>query len=178
MDLQEAWDEAIKETEIIRGRSQVLSTTKTEELSYIFLSESEVNIGDTLVRKGKVLVHEPSIILPKNCPLFEGFGFDKDFGVNNELVKSFLLVRGVSLPSLEFTNELAGMDLYEGSLDNAAEYFFDQFERTEDVDTSLICGPEACYQMSVLIFVATMIAQSVPTDLQKLMRDYHKKRGQ
>lgn len=175
MDLQEAWEKATKETEIIRGRRHPLSPYRTEELSYIFLSESEVNLGDTLIRKGKVVIHRPSIILPPYCPRFEGFEFEKECGVNNEILKTFLVVRGVSLPSFEFTNEIAGMDLCEGSLDNAVNYFLDEFQRTEDINTSLIAGPGDCYQFSILVFVAAMVGLSASSDLEKLMKDLRKR---
>lgn len=175
MDMQDAWEKATKETEIIRCRRRVLSASRTEVLSYVFLSESEVNLGDTLVRKGKVVVHQPSIMLPKHCPLFQGFDFEKDYGVNNEIVKTFLLVRGVSMPSFEFTNEMAGMDIYEGSLDSATNRFVDEFERREDIDTSLICGPGDCYHFSILVFVAAMVGRSASSDLEKLVNDLMRK---
>jgi len=175
MDLHEAWEKASKETEMIRCRRSLLSPCRTEELSYVFLSESEVNIGDTLVRKGKVLIHRPSIILPQHCPQLEGFGFDKDYGVNNEMVKTFLLIRGVTLPSLEFTNEIAGMALHEGPLDYAIDHYLDEFEKVEDIDTSLVSGPGECYQFSVLVFIAAMVGRSASSDLEKLMKDLRKK---
>jgi hypothetical protein len=175
MGLQEAWEKASTETEMIRCRRSLLSSCRTEELSYVFLSESEVNVGDTLVRKGKVLIHKPSIILPHHCPQLEGFGFDKDHGVNNEMVKTFLLIRGVTLPSFEFTNEIAGMDLYEGSLDYAIEHYLDEFEKAEDIDTSLVSGPGEYYQFSVLVFIAAMVGRSASSDLDKLMKDLRNK---
>jgi len=175
MDLHEAWEKATSETEMIRCRKNLLSPCRTEELTYIFLSESEVNLGDTLVRRGKVLVHKPSIILPHHCPQFEGFEFDEEFGANSEMLKTFLLVRGVSLPSLEFTNEIAGMDLHEECLDGAIDYYLDEFERDEDIDTALICGPGECYQFSILFFVAAMVGRSASSDLEKLLRDMKKK---
>ncbi len=175
MDLQDAWEKATSETELIRCRRNVLSPCRTEELRYIFLSESEVNIGDTLVRRGKVLVEKPSIILPHCCPQFEGFGFDEDFDVNDEMIKTFLLVRGVTLPSLEFTNEMAGMDLHEGCVEGAIDFYLDGFERGEDIDTSLVCGPGECYPFSILVFVAAMVSRSASSDLEKLMQDMRKR---
>lgn len=171
MDLHDAWEKAAKETEIVRCRRQLLSPSRTEELSYVFLSESEINLGDTLVRKGKVFIDKPSIILPFHCPRFEGFGFDTDFMASDELIRTFLLVRGVTLPSFDFTNEIAGMDLQDGSLDNAVDHFRREFERTEDIDTSLIVGPGDCYQFSILVFVSAMVGRSASSDLEKLMID-------
>ncbi len=80
------------------------------------------------------------------------------------------------MPSLEFTNEIAGMDLHEESLDKTIDHFLDKFELNEDIDTSLISGPGDCYQFSILIFVAAMVGRSASSDLEKLMNDLKKRR--
>ena len=75
MDIQELWERALKNTEIIRPRVQELHTFSSTQLPYVFLSESSINAGDTVVRKGEVLVEKPSLILPADSPQFEGFSF-------------------------------------------------------------------------------------------------------
>ena len=77
MDFEAQWQKAIKETEIIRSRVQGLFTFTETVVPYILLSESSVNVGDTVVRTGGVLVEKPSIILPPNLPQLEGFEFEQ-----------------------------------------------------------------------------------------------------
>ncbi len=175
MDLRHKWEKALKKTEVLRFHAGTLFTFKPTELPYIFLAESTINIGDTVVRKGKVLVHELSIFLPPNFPQFEGFEFEQDYQVNEDAVRTFLLVRGVSFPSLKYTNETSTIDVYEGSLSKAINHFSHQLEMKEDVYTALIVGPEDCWQFSVLIFVCAMVAKSAPGDMRKFLEDLQKR---
>lgn len=175
MDLQDKWEKALKKTEIVKYRSEMLSPTRTSELPYMLLSESIVNIGDTLVRKGKVFVHKPSIILPNNIPQFEGFEFQKDYEVDDDTMRTFLLLRGISLPSMEYRNEVAGLEVYDGSLKDAIKHFLDKLEWKEDIETALIAGPEDCWQFSILVYIAGMITRSAPDDVKKFLNDLKKK---
>jgi hypothetical protein len=177
MDIQELWEKALRYTEIIRGRLHPLATFSATDLPYIMLSESSVNLGDTAVRQGKVVVEKPSIILPQNLPQFEGFDFQKDFHLKEESVVNFLLVRGVTFPSLKYNNKVYSLDVFEGRLSEAMRHYSDKLQRQENVHTGLIIGPEDCWQFSVLIFVATMVARSAETDIKKLLEEFKKRYG-
>ncbi len=169
MDLRDKWEKALKKTEVIRFHAGTLFTFKPTELPYIFLGESSVNIGDTVVRKGKVLAHEPSIFLPPNFPQFEGFEFEEDYQVDEDAVRTFLLVRGISFPSLKYTNEISTIDVHENSLSKSINHFSHQLDMKEDVYTALIVGPEDCWQFSVLIFVGAMVGRSALGDMKKFL---------
>ena len=168
MDLEEKWNKALAETEIVRFRISYLAAFQTTAITYIFLAESMVNLGDTIVRRGKVLVHRPAIVLPEDMPQFEGFEFEEDYHVNTDMVRMFLLVRGVSFPSLRYKHEISTIDIYEGRLEKAKAYFKQELERTEDVETGLILGTEDTWQFSLLIYVGLLISKSLPSDLRKL----------
>jgi hypothetical protein len=175
MNIEESWQKAVRETEIIRYRISSLQTFKVTDIPYILLSKSEVNIDDTVVRKGKVLVHEPSIILPKNYPIFEGFEFENNFSSNQDSITTFLLLRGVSFPSLKYYHQTSTLDIFEGPLEKAIKFYKDQLERKEDVKTGLIVGPCDCWQFSVLIFVCGMVSRSAPQDVIRLLEELKKK---
>ena len=100
MNMQEFWDKAVKKTEIIRPRVTPLSTYDVTHLPYVCLSESAINSGDTVVRRGEVMVQKPAIVMPHNLPQFEGFDFENEMKINEDLFKSFLLVRGVQFPAM------------------------------------------------------------------------------
>jgi len=176
MDLQEKWDRAVRETKILRPRLRTLLVFENTELPYISLAKSAVNIGDTVVRKGKVVVHKPMIVLPGNFPQFEGFNFEEDDKIDENEIGRFLLMRGVSFPTLKYSNENHTIDVFEGSLDKAIGHFTRQLERKEDVHCGLIVGPEDCWQFSVLIYVGTLAIRSAPSDVEKLL-DYFRKHG-
>jgi len=170
------WEKALKKTEIVRSRVQPLLTFEATRMPYIFLAESALNIGDSVVRKGKVLVEKPSIVLPDNIPQFDGFDFDKDLHVGEETVKNFLFVRGIRFPSYRYNNRTQSLDVREGSLSKAIDFFSDKLQKKEDVHAGLIVGPEDCWQFSVLIFICSMIVRSADSDIQKLLDDIEKRK--
>lgn len=176
MDIQQMWEKALKNTEIIRSRVLPLLTFETTRLPYIFISESSVNIGDSVVRKGKVFVERPSIVLPENIPQFEGFEFGDELNLSEDTVINFLLVRGIRFPSYRYNNQTYSLDIYEGRLSMALDHFSHQLEKKEDVHTGLITGPEDCWQFSILIFIGTMVAKSADKDIKKLLEEFEKRR--
>ena len=171
MNIQDSWEKAVKETRIIRPRVKTLSTQVATDLPYILLSESLVNRGDTVVRKGKISVEKPTIILPHNLPQFEGFDFEKELNLSQDTVTNFLLIRGIKFPSLKYSHESVSLDLFEGELKRAMAKFSDDLARREEVEAGLITGPDDCWPFSVLIFVCSQIVRSAPNDIQKFLDD-------
>ena len=177
MDLDEKWEKAIRETRIIRYRLRNLLAFDSTELPYIALASSAVNLGDTVVRKGKVIVHRPLIILPQGpFAQFEGFDFEDDFNLTGDDIRRFLLMRGVSFPSLKYRNETHTLDIFEGDVDRAVAYFSEQLERKEDVHSGLITGPEDAWQFSVLIYVAAMAARSASSDVEQIIEELRRRK--
>ena len=169
MDVREAWEKAVNRTEVMRWRTSSLDTFGHTSLSYAFLGESAVNAGDTVHRKGKVLVHKPMLLLPENIPQFEGFDVAEDLGIDvNELAK-FLLVRGVSFPSLKFRNETDSLDLMEKPLDKAVEAVMNTLDHEKNYDTGVLTGPEDCWQLSVIIYAGGMMSRSARRDIRRLL---------
>lgn len=175
MDIQKSWEDALKSTEIIRSRVQDLLTFADTRVPYILLCESTVNVGDTVVRKGEVLVQRPSIVLPPNLPQFQGFDFEQESDFNRDAVTNFLLVRGVALPSLKYDNKTHSIDVHDGKLSRAIEYYSELLQHKEDVRTGLIAGPEDVWQFSVLIFICAQVAKNAQTDITRLLEEYKKK---
>ncbi len=175
MDIQEYWEKALKQTEIIRPRVQPLLTFEATRLPYIFLAESLVNQGDTVVRKGEVLVERPGLILPSDFPRFEGFDFEKELHTSQDVVTNFLLFRGVHFPSLKYNNRTSSLDIYEGGLSKAIRHYLEELERSENVSTGMMSGPEDCWQFSVLIFICAQVMRSADRDIQKLLEELRKK---
>ena len=174
MNIHESWERALKSTEIIRSRVQALKTFADTHVGYILLSESTINQGDTVVRKGEMLVQQPSIILPPNIPQFLGFDFEKETDFQQDAVTNFLLVRGIALPSLKYDNQTLSLDIHEGGLKQAIGHYTGLLQQKEDVHTGLIAGPEDCWQFSLLIFICAQILRNADTDIKKLLDEYKK----
>ena len=175
MDIQALWDKARKHTEILRLQLQDLATFDTTVAPYIFLAESSLNPGDTVVRKGHVLIERPSLVLPNFSPQFEGFAFDDQLHVSDETVATFLLVRGIQFPSLKYRHQVSSLDLFEGSLQQAAGHFTDQLAAAEDIRTGLVLGPEDAWQFSLLLLVGALVVRSSAGDLRRILEEWRKR---
>ena len=173
MDIEELWSKALKQTEIIRARMQDLATFEATSLPYIFLAESGLNPGDTVVRKGQILVERPSLIFPS--PQFQGFEFEQELHVSEDAMLNFLLVRGVRFPSLRYRHELSSLDLREGSLQQAIEAYGESLAQAEDIHTGLVIGPEEAWQCSVLILVGRLVIRSAEGDVRRLLESWRKR---
>ena len=170
MNLEELWQKAVNKTEILRGRLRSLYTFSATPLNYIYLAESSVNIGDIVVRKGKVIVEKPIIFLPGNFPYLEGFQMDgKDFHFDDEAIAVFLLMRGMTFPTMKYNNQTYKLDVIPGPLSGAVERYKLELEKKEDVTTGIIISPEDCWQFAILIYVASLIARSVPEDIKNIL---------
>jgi hypothetical protein len=176
MDLQELWVIALKNTEIVRPRVQPLSSTADTKLPYVFLAPSEVNSGDTVVRRGEVMVTKPSLILPQMFAHLEGFDFEKDMNFSPDTVLNFLLIRGVQLPGLKYANLNFAVDIYEGPLEKARSFYGERLARSEDTVTTLLTGPPDAWQFSMVIFIGLQAARAADRDVRALLDEW-KRRG-
>ena len=175
MDIQEQWDQARKKTEILRMRLQDLATFDATVMPYIFLAESSLNQGDTVVRQGQVVVQRPSIVLPNFSPQFEGFDFEQELHLSDEAVATFLLVRGVQFPSLKYRHQLSSLDVLEQSLQRSIEQFTQRLTMAENITTGLVLGPEASWQFSVLLLVAALVIRSAQGDVRRLLEEWQRR---
>ena len=175
MDLQELWDKALKQTEILRVRLQDLATFDATKVPYIFLAESSLNHGDTIVRKGQVLIERPAIILPNFSPQFEGFDFDPAAHFNEQALSTFLLVRGVQFPSLKYRHQLSSLDVIEHSLQQTIEQCKTQLTVAEDIQTGLVVGPEEAWQFSLVVLVGALVVRSAQGDLRRILEQWRKR---
>ena len=169
MNIEEIWEKALKNTEIIRPRVTPLDTVKTTHLPYIFLAESSVNIGDCVVRKGETLVEKPTLLLPPGSPQLDGFDFRDASRQHQEMITNFFLVRGIEFPSFKYNNKTYSLDVFEGRLSLAIEKYTQELQKEENVTSGLIIGPEDCWQFSVFIFICMQILRSADNDIKSFM---------
>ncbi len=174
MDIQKSWERALKATEIIRSRIQPLSVHAETHLPYIFLAESSVNLGDSLVRKGEIMVEKPSIILPPHLPQFEGFDSEDVKTKDLDMLTTFFMVRGIKFPSFKYNNKTFSLDVHEGKLHTAIEHYKHELEKEENISAGLVIGPEDCWQFSILIFVASQVIRQADGDIRKLLDEFRK----
>lgn len=172
MDFYDQWIKTLKHTEIIRSRVKSLSINDETPMPYIFLAESGINHGDTVVRRGEVSIQKPSLLLPPNMPQFDGFEFEENRQTLPDSITNFFLVRGVSLPSYHYNNNTSKIDVFEGRLTKAIAYYKDDLQRRENVHTGLIAGPEDCWQFSVLLYNCTQVAKNAGQDIRRMIDEF------
>ncbi len=175
MDIQQLWEKARKETEIIRMRLQDLATFEATAVPYVFLAESALNQGDTVVRRGQVLIQRPSIMLPNFSPQFEGFDFDRELHVSDNTVATFLLMRGIQFPSLKYRHEISSLDLVEQPLREAIGQFQRRLTMAEDIKTGLLVGPEEAWQLSLLLLVGALVIRSAEGDVRRILEEWRRR---
>ncbi len=168
MDIESLWKKAVKETEIHRQRLQYLATFQPTRISYILLSKSDISPEDTVVRRGTIDVMQPVIIVPPDYPIFEGFNFKEDIGLESDSVRAFLYMRGIRLPSLKYYNKMFTLDVWEMPLVDALAKIKNDLCRREDTQTGLIVGPNDVWQFSLLIYVASLIDKSFEHDIKQI----------
>ncbi|MCK5451131.1 MAG: hypothetical protein KAI70_05145 [Candidatus Omnitrophica bacterium] len=169
MDIEQYWEKAQKKTEIIRGRAKALPTFQAARVPYIFLAESAVNEGNTVVRKGKIIIEKPMILLPEDLPQFDGFDFEDEMDLEQGTLQMFFLMRGIRFPSLKYNHRVDRLDLDEDGLSKCIEKYKKELERKENVNTALIIGPEDCWQFSILIYMGSLVGRCVRNDIMNLM---------
>jgi len=169
MNIQEAFDKALKETDIIRSRILALQTFADTHVPYIFLSASSVNPGDTVVRQGEVLVQKPSLILPPHIPQFEGFEMDDSSVMDSDSMINFMLIRGILLPSLKYNNTTSSLEVFDGGVDEAIKFYGNKLQSQENTAAGLLVGPEDVWPFSLLIFICSQIAKNSTSDMRRLL---------
>ena len=169
MDIQQLWDLAQEKTEVVRGRVKALATFEATTVPYVFMAESSVNVGHTVIRKGKIVVEKPMIVLPDNMPQFEGFEFEEELDVEQDVVQMFFFMRGIRFPSMKYNNALEQIEVEESSLARQVDKARKKLEKAENVSTALILGPEECWQFSVLFYMAALVGRCARTDIMNLM---------
>lgn len=169
MDIEQLWEKARAKTEIVRGRIKGLSAFSATVVPYLFLAESSVNEGSTVIRKGKIIVEKPMIVLPQDSPQFDGFDFEEELGLSQELVQTFFLMRGIRFPSLKYNNTVSDLDLSEDTLSQTIAKHKKEMEQKENTSTALVVGPEECWQLSMLIYMASLAGRCAKTDIMSLL---------
>ena len=175
MDIAALWDRARKDTEIVRMQLRDLATFERTPMPYIFLAESALHAGDTVVRQGHVVIERPAIILPNFSPQFEGFEVSDALPLTPETLATFLLVRGIQFPSMRYRHQLSSLDVFEGSLQQGIQHYTNRLAAAEDTRTGLVIGPEAAWQFSVLLLVGALVVRSSEGDLRRILESWRRR---
>lgn len=161
-ELARRWQRIMNASEVLRLPKANIATFGQAQFSYHCLSA--LNESSTKIRSGTVYAQRPTIILPHQLRgMFEGF-----FPEAKDFVEEFFHTVGEKLRTLGYTfrHELKHQE-------TAAKSFANTLETVEnivgeDARASIIRGPDAYWQVSLLKFTMDMIAKSFQINVREL----------
>lgn len=174
MDLEEKWQRTLEETKIVKFYHPHLASQEATDLPYIFIGASVVNVGDTVIRKGRVIVDRPMIVLPQNMPQFSGFEFE-EYGADAKDMQLFFMVRGINFPSLKYKHESSDIEVVSKEPEAVLDQYRNDLEKEEDFTTGLVYGPVECWQLSILVYIGMLINRSAAKDVERYLNELRKK---
>ncbi|MCS7185097.1 MAG: hypothetical protein NZ870_04155 [bacterium] len=169
MNFIEMFDEALKNTKILRMRLKSLEQKKSTVCPYTIIMPSRVDSNDALVKKGNVIIEKPIIILPENLAEFIGFEFEK-MGIRNDILNTVLLMRGIRLPSMRYKNLQYKIDVVNKNYLQYANEIAEKLKLREDTEEGVITTktPDS-WQFSLLIYTASLFIKNLPNDIKNIL---------
>jgi len=168
IDIDKKWQEALRKTKIVRSKYGKLETFKKTIVPYVLISKSLVNKDTTVVREGKVEVSPVMIHLPSGNFEFYGFDFKETTDYSDEIIKSFLLIRGVQLPSMKYCNTQVKLEVFDKPIEEVVKEYKELLLRKEDIDTGIIISIPDIWQFSLIIYLANLVAKSIDNDIKNI----------
>ena len=163
MAFQDKFEEAWRKTKILRPVEKKLFTFGDTRLPYFLVAASLVNPGDTVVRKGIVVVDRPIIYAPSpGHPLFEGFG------EKGEQVAGLVIQRLMRLPPYKYKNEAARLYVASDPLDRVVARLNQKLDRDNDHLCVIIQTLADMWEVSLMRYVAERMIKSIPSNLREL----------
>ncbi len=169
IDIDKKWQEALKKTKIVRSRIKRLETFKKTIVPYILVNESLVNKGCTVIREGKVIISPAYIHLPYSKFELSNFNFKETTNYSDEIVKSFLLIRGFNLPSMKYDNTELKLEVVDKPLEQVIKEYQEIFQRKEDIETGIVISIADIWQFSLIIYLASIITKSAENDIKNFL---------
>jgi len=177
--MADAYEEKFKnfwrQTEIIREYQRILFTFGDMELPYVFVAESKQLADRTMVRKGKVFLQKPRIVLPEGRKGLEFEGFEHSDFLGREAAYLF---RAAKLPFSQVTNRpIADEKLEYGKVSAVLEQINKQMDNQNDTETGLIKGPLEGADVSLIRYSFGLAIKSAPENINEFLEHIRKQRG-
>ena len=177
--MKDAYEEKFKhywrQTEIIREYQRILFTFGDMELPYVFVAESKQLADRTMVRRGKVFLQKPRIVLPESGKRMEFEGFEHPNILGREAAYLF---RAAKLPFSHISNRpIADEKLEYGNVSAILEKINSQMDHHNDTDTGLIKGPLEGADVSLIRYSFGLAIKSAPENINEFLEHLQKQRG-
>jgi len=163
-------EDAAKNTEILRPPRQHLSTFGVTNLYYYLVTEPvyadmENEVGETVVREGRVIAQRPKIVTPYYLSRLEGFSPDA-----RQYFDMLLNMHGADTPGLFYTykNEPKGLNIISDKLPVVVDRLNSEIDKKGDPLASIIKGQDEFWDVSLLRFIYEVTSHSLHDNISQL----------
>lgn len=157
-------------TEILRHPKQSLSTFGVTNIYYYLVTEpaySELtgDVGETVIREGRVIADRPKIVTPYYLSRLDGFSYDA-----RRYFEMLHRMHGADAPGLFYTykNDSKGLNIVSDSWPAVVAKLNDEIDRKGDPLTSIIKGQDELWDVSLLKFIYEITSRSLPHNISQL----------
>jgi hypothetical protein len=153
--MEEFFEKAIRNTEILKMPKCKISTFGTTNIDYYILSSSD---DKTRIRDGKVISRRPEIIRPAQISeLFEGFeDFAEKYG--EELFEAF--GKDIKILNYKFKNQPNSTTESSSTISEVYEKLKEQLGESRHNMSAIIRADEATWQISIMKFIVEITLKS------------------
>eukprot|EP00871_Galdieria_phlegrea_P004422 jgi/Galph1/4981/GphlegSOOS_G3654.1 len=169
MGIAEDFADAWFKTHIHRRRKEQLLITEATELPYIILSPAEMNKNETAVRKGKVTVEQPQIILPGQSRRIADFSKLEEEKFR-DIKNSLILGRLIKFPAGRYRHLSYALDINPVSVKVLTEEWFTRLEQENDGVTGLVSTCAQNWQLALLVYIAQTVGRSMYSDIDAVLQ--------
>ncbi len=171
MESDEKIKSAVKNTQIVRGPKQTLSTFGSTNVYYYLVAEATyselIDSSETVIREGRVIAERPKIVTPSYLSRVQGF--------SPEAKKYFEMLMheyDPNSPGLFYTyrNEPKELNIVSDNVVAVIEKLNSEIDQKGDPLTSIIKGEDMLWDVSILKFIYEITSQSVGENVRQLNR--------
>ena len=142
-----------------------IATFGDTEMDYFFLSQHVDDSSKTSLRRGKIVVFRPKLIIPDGNILSQFEGFDDDKKKQFEEFFSAQLDDNLKILEYGFRHKMTSVETKELNLDMCAKDIKDKIVDA-DLDRSVILtGPDSMWQVALMKFIISATQLSVESNM-------------
>ncbi len=161
---------AVRRTEILRAPKQSLHSFGTTNIYYYLVTEpvySELvkNMGETVIREGRVIAERPRIVTPYYLSRLEGFSLEA-----RRYFEALMREYGSNIQGLFYTykNEPKELTIVSDNLLSVVDKLNTEIDKRGDRLAAIIKGEDELWDVSILKFIYEITRSSVRDNISQM----------
>jgi len=171
MDLSdERIRDAVRNTKILRPPKQSLATFGTTNIYYYLLTEPVYkdmveDVGETVIREGRVIAQKPKVVTPYYLSQLEGFSSEARRYFDMLISKHGTNVAGLFYG---YRNEPKELNIVSDGLLAVVDRLNAEIDKRGEPLTSIIKGEDELWDVSLMQFIYEITGSSVQNNLRQM----------